>query len=52
MPKNPLKRTKDKYKIVVKSSIINREGQSLKSRYTLETGFSIKPVTVESGRLI
>ena len=52
VPKNPLKRTKDKYKIVVKSSIINREGQSLKSRYTLETGFSIKPVTVESGRLI
>ena len=51
-PKNPLKRSKNNYKILVQTSIINREGQSLKDRHVLNIGFSINPVTVKSGRLI
>jgi hypothetical protein len=51
-PKNPLKRSKENYKILVQTSIINREGISLKTSKHLTIGFSINPVIVESGRLI
>jgi len=51
-PKNPLKRSDKKYKIIIQTSIINLEGISLKERHMLEIGFSINPVTVDSGELI
>jgi hypothetical protein len=51
-PKNPLKRSDEKYKIIIQTSIINLEGISLKDRHMLEIGFSINPVTVDSGELI
>ena len=53
-PKNPLKRCtdKNKYKILIQSSIVNQEGQSLKERYKLNIGFSINPVTVDFGGFV
>jgi hypothetical protein len=51
-PKKPLKRSNDKYKIIVQTSIINPEGIALRERAILEIGFSINPVTVSSGELV
>ena len=51
-PKNPLPRSDTKYKMLIKRSIINAEGQTLKESFVLTTGFSINPATVLSGSLI
>ena len=52
--KDPMPRTSttDLYKVVVQTSIISLEGQSIKERKNLNIGFDINPVTVESGELI
>jgi len=51
-PKTPLKRSSIPYKIIVKTSIVNSEGQTLKKQYALNLGFFIDPVTVQIGKLI
>jgi hypothetical protein len=52
--KDPMPRTSttDLYKVVVQTSIISLEGQSIKERKNLNIGFDINPVTVEFGELI
>jgi len=52
--KDPMPRTSttNLYKVVVQTSIISLEGQSIKERKNLNIGFDINPVTVESGELI
>ena len=51
-PRFGLKRSNLKYKVLVKKSVLSNEGISMKEDYVLETGFSINPVTLESGKLV
>lgn len=51
-PKKSLSRSNDKYKMYIKRSIINAEGQTLSDDFQLKIGFSIKPATVLKGSLI
>jgi len=50
--KIPLPRSNTKYKILVRSSITNFEGQTLKEEGLLGIGFDINPVSVEFGELV
>ena len=51
-PKNPLPRSTSKYKVLVRSTILNEESQSLRDEKLTSIGFDIQPVRVLSGSLV
>jgi len=51
-PKLPLARSTSKYKVLVRSTILNEESQSLRREKVTSIGFDVQPVRVLSGSLV